>query len=1089
MPTSNPKVKEKELYSLELLKYYRLQSKEQFSKVLGREKISACCMGTKDTVVVGTEAGMLHVLSQTGLLIRSNKAHDHPINDISVDSVGNIASCSDNGTVVVYLASEGFGGDEDKKKPIIVHLTEPVKSVCLEGSYGSQNVPQLDKYGRELSVKSYSSAPQKTDGLSFLAGARSGQLTRHYSGTSWYAQKKHVLFAGAGTAVTTIAWLGDMIAWADALQVRIMDVSSLVAICYLECPSGVDPRSSFPCTLVWASYHDLFIGWADSFRHLELMIKGDVLTNTSPRPTAGRKKAGKEAENPRDIIARTVSDWQADFLICGISPFDADHVLLLGYTPDERDDIEENEENDDDEDNELVNELAGVEIDRPTANQAEVQVCNLFTGEIVVSDMLDMRGGMITAGPRAIKLCSSYHRPEHMGSVTAWKLSAAPTVGSKSHTQKQLQTNIPPASHSRAAPPTLFVLTPEDLVCADVRDINDKIGRALQDMDMALAVNLAASDRYNLFKYKYVDLLFLYISQLLNESKWDVATHECVRLIGYGAGDGPLWERFVYAFSRKGVLHSLAPFVPTESPRLPQSIYDLILEDFLVSHPLKFATLVEKWAPCASENQQEALFDVDVLLERLLNYRSTSPWHHMAHAHLYRYRRDWTNSLTYYLDSTNVGTRVGDEASSAQLKAYDFSTVLSMIATHDLFATIHDRVWQLTRLDATRACEFLVKYREQVPIPAVVQQVRRDRSFLHLYLHQLFVSAQDSYNVQEYAEYHAMQVTLYAEFAPVFTRAAVATDTEKEETGTASSSSSSSSSSSDNVEKSEKDNASGKSAPASTAAKELKERERGTSVGTADSTFLQFLKQSNFAPLDLALKECERRVPPLYPEIIYIHTKTGSVKLAFDLLLREVGDIHAAIQFVEAHDPSLWANLTEYALTNGDVLSKVLDYSGISANINPATVVQKIPAKLAVPGLRKRLMRLNDLSAFRQFMTDQCNDILAEDTIDLQRNLNQLKRRALRVDPGGARCSACAKPIFIPTDVVETTLGLRERTNALGAVKAIKGSPRELNPQTGSIWGRPLPPAVHPSGVLVFGNKFVYHRQCYFNEKGTEKGV
>ena len=1047
---------------LELLKYFRVQAEDQFNKVLGREKISACCMGIADSVVIGTEAGMLHILSTAGSLLKSYKSHDMPINDICLDFEGNIACCSDNGTVVVYFNSFTDGLGEDKK-PLVVHVNEPVKSISMEGSNYSRSASHSEKYNQKQYSKSSATGNKKPD-ISFVAGCKSGQLIRYFSSSSWLSQKKQVLFAGAGTPVSTIAWMGNMIAWADASQVRLMDVSSSAAVCYLDCPSGVDPHGSFPCTLVWASYHDLFVGWADSFRHLELMVKSDFFMPASPKVSGTTKgKPPKSAEMSQDIIARTVSDWQADCIICGISAFDSDHIVLLGYTPDEQEAFTEGPEGEDDPLPDAPIEQATPRNNKIPFNEVEIQVCNLFSGEIVVSDLVQMRGKKLIHGPKEVKLCCTYHRAECMADVHAWKvsglLSAQPVQ--PADMSGQTSNNV-----SSGVPPALFIFTPQDMVCAALRDVDDKIGRALLDMDMLLAVNLAASDRYNLSKYKFVDLLYLYVSHLLDEDEWNVAVQECVRLLGHDSDDSFLWERFVYAFSKKGALHKLAPFIPTQSLKLSRNVYQVILDEFLTSHPKDLAQLVEKWAPCASS--EPPLFDTSALLTRLQNYRSTSPWHHIAQAHLCRQRGDWAQALVLYLESAGVGSPTDLE----QLKTYDFSPVFQMIASQDLFASVQDRVLRLVRLDPARACEFLVKFRDNLQIPVVVAQLRADRSLLYSYLHEMFTKAQEAYNIQEYAEYHALQVALYAEFATPFVKPTPSVGSAL----------------------SDESFAQAIKAPANHSASADNKGVREITAGPADSPFLLFLKHSHYAPLDLALKECEKRTPPLYHEIIYIHTKMGNIKIAFDLLLKEIGDIHAAIRFTETYDPSLWAQLTEYSLSDGDMLSQVIDYAGISANVNPATVVQKIPPKLAVPSLRKRLVRLNSLFAFRQFVTDQCNDILAEDTIVLQRNLNQLKRKAFKVDPTGARCSACTKPIFVPTDTSDATLGLRTRSHIvytkdpdkLGGVDIEdrnneKDKTGRIAGDQASIWGSPLPPALLPSGVLVFSNKLVYHRQCYLN--------
>ncbi len=53
--------------------------------------------------------------------------------------------------------------------------------------------------------------------------------------------------------MTTIAWRGEVVAWADAGQVRVMNITSQAAICYLNSPPNVGPSNPFPCHLFWES--------------------------------------------------------------------------------------------------------------------------------------------------------------------------------------------------------------------------------------------------------------------------------------------------------------------------------------------------------------------------------------------------------------------------------------------------------------------------------------------------------------------------------------------------------------------------------------------------------------------------------------------------------------------------------------------------------------------------------------------------------------------------------------------------------------------------------------------------------------------
>lgn len=47
-----------------------------------------------------------------------------------------------------------------------------------------------------------------------------------------------------------------------------------------------------------------------------------------------------------------------------------------------------------------------------------------------------------------------------------------------------------------------------------------------------------------------------------------------------------------------------------------------------------------------------------------------------------------------------------------------------------------------------------------------------------------------------------------------------------------------------------------------------------------NSDLMVFLKVSSFVPIDVALRECQNAVPPLYPEMVYLYTKLGNKKQA-----------------------------------------------------------------------------------------------------------------------------------------------------------------------------------------------------------------
>ena len=138
---------------------------------------------------------------------------------------------------------------------------------------------------------------------------------------------------------------------------------------------------------------------------------------------------------------------------------------------------------------------------------------------------------------------------------------------------------------------------------------------------------------------------------------------------------------------------------------------------------------------------------------------------------------------------------------------------------------------------------------------------------LHRYLHTLFTRIPEQYNTQpEYAQYHTMQIPLYAKFAPAFKRS------ENRETKNLNEKLHENSS---NPHQNPNLNSNTSSLPQNPSSSSSSSSSSSQRQQVVDSDFLLFLKKSNFAPLELALKECEKRKPPLYLEMIFILGKIG----------------------------------------------------------------------------------------------------------------------------------------------------------------------------------------------------------------------
>ena len=236
----------------------------------------------------GTKLGIVHLVSFQQASphyspLRSFQTFpNQPINSVTLYYHLNqliAASCYDNGHVV-YLT---IGGDSKQStKDNIVKLSDE-----------SIQVITLFKKGSNL-----------------LAGTESGKIIHHrrLDREGMSSSQLNILFTGAGSPVACLAIspCQTILAWSDHSNVRVMDISTQTAICFVPSPTGVC-LGLFPCSLFWESDLSLLIGWGDSFRQLTLLREREL------------------------VSAITSAEWQTDCILCsGVYPFDNEHVVALG---------------------------------------------------------------------------------------------------------------------------------------------------------------------------------------------------------------------------------------------------------------------------------------------------------------------------------------------------------------------------------------------------------------------------------------------------------------------------------------------------------------------------------------------------------------------------------------------------------------------------------------------------------------------------------------------------------------------------------------------------------------------------------------
>lgn len=172
---------------------------------------------------------------------------------------------------------------------------------------------------------------------------------------------------------------------------------------------------------------------------------------------------------------------------------------------------------------------------------------------------------------------------------------------------------------------------------------------------------------------------------------------------------------------------------------------------------------------------------------------------------------------------------------------------------------------------------------------------------------------------------------------------------------------------------------------------------------------LPFLKRSKNYNLDKAKKICSENL--FYPEMVFLHERSGSTTDALEIIITKLNDIQMAIDFCKKiDDKDLWNNLMNQSIDQPAIMTKLLN--GIAGFINPEILVNKIKSGQSIPGLKKSLIKM--LCDLRLQVTNQdnCNTILYKDYFNLFHKLVQNQQRGVLIAASNT-CELCRRDIIV----------------------------------------------------------------------------
>ncbi|XP_010488571.1 PREDICTED: vacuolar protein sorting-associated protein 41 homolog [Camelina sativa] len=552
-------------------------------------------------------------------------------------------------------------------------------SVVINSLFTDDEKVKFD-YHRPMKAISLDPDYTKNQLKRFVAGGLAGNL--YMKSKNWFGgSTDQVLHSGEGP-IHSVKWRGSLIAWANDAGVKVYDTAKKQRVTFIEKPRGSPRPEALLPHLVWQDDTILVIGWGTS-------VKIASIKSDQQKPGTYRQ-IQMSSVNQVDIVA----SFQTSYYISGIAPF-GDSLVILAYIPIEGDGEKEFS--------------TTTTVSRQgNAQRPEVRIVSWNNDELTM-DALPVHGF------------------EHY-KAKDYSLAHAPFPGS----------SYGGGQWAAGDEPIYYIVSPKDVVIAKPRDAEDHINWLLQHgfHEKALAAVEAGEGRTEL-----VDKVGAgYLDHLIVERKYAEAASLCPKLL---RGSASAWERWVFHFAQLRQLPVLVPYMPTDNPRLKDTVYEVALVALATnpSYHKELLSAVKSWP----RSVYSALTVISAI-EPQLNTSSMTDALKEALAELYVIDGQYQKAFLLYADLLKP-------------EVFDF------IEKYSLHEAIRGKVVQLMLLDCKRATVLFIQNRDLIPPSEVVRQLLKaskkcdTRYYLYLYLHALFEVSHDTGR-----DFHDMQVELYAEY-------------------------------------------------------------------------------------------------------------------------------------------------------------------------------------------------------------------------------------------------------------------------------------------------------------------------------------
>ncbi|XP_046655188.1 vacuolar protein sorting-associated protein 41 homolog [Daphnia pulicaria] len=281
-----------------------------------------------------------------------------------------------------------------------------------------------------------------------------------------------------------------------------------------------------------------------------------------------------------------------------------------------------------------------------------------------------------------------------------------------------------------------FIVSPKDVVLAKPRNPDDHVQWLMEHQKYEEAMEAVTGPQARELKcHSVLQVGRTYLDFLLSKGEFQMAAKLCVKILGK---EKNLWEEEVFKFARLHQLRAVTPYLPRGECRLDPHIYEMVLFEFLKTDSAGFLRLVREWSP--------TLYNIaavmNAVLEHILRHDPDDTTLLEALAILYSHEKKYDRALAMYL----------------KLQHAD---VFRLIAQHQLFTTVHDKILALMELDVNQACTLFLEHSEHIPSDLVVSRLQTKPQLLFKYLDALYLKEPKEGS----RKFHGLLVSLYAEYA------------------------------------------------------------------------------------------------------------------------------------------------------------------------------------------------------------------------------------------------------------------------------------------------------------------------------------